>query len=415
MEVRFIGQGYNTAVGTSVAEQLIAALRSPQYHTFKCLVAFASLRGVSAISQHIRNTNIDNFRIIVGIDQKGTSMEALQELLSWEVPIFVYHTRSPIIFHPKIYLFEGNERALAIIGSNNFTERGLVQNIEASVLISIDKARDGNSFLEEIETYFSPIIVGEARNLHTLTNELIERLVSARKVPTEAQRRALYSKDGTTNDAGGEIDPLDDLFTAVTLQEPPDDFIPSRRPTTAATSTEINYRVEAIGRDEAVALNEIIANDWSYNLNDNVLVAEIGGPARWQQANFPKVVFENFFGAEAGNNNYTISLRQITEEGNIQDIETRQAVSVRSQNYRFELGASGGLQYPNEGRPIAVFIRLGNQRFLYMLSMPNNVTHGELNNFLEEHYTGSSHHLKRVNTIVEQLQESCENLPFWQL
>lgn len=33
-----------------------------------------------------------NIKVILGIDQKGTSKEALEEVLSWGVKSYIYHT-----------------------------------------------------------------------------------------------------------------------------------------------------------------------------------------------------------------------------------------------------------------------------------------------------------------------------------
>jgi HKD family nuclease len=156
MEIRFIGQGYNQAIGSSVAQELINALGNRDFTSFKCLVAFASVSGVSALTPHIQNSHIRTHRIIVGIDQKGTSKEALEELLNWRTDVFVYYTRQNIIFHPKIYLFEGNERALIIVGSNNFTQRGLVENIEGSFVVEINKAVDSRRILDDVENVLAP-------------------------------------------------------------------------------------------------------------------------------------------------------------------------------------------------------------------------------------------------------------------
>lgn len=54
-----------------------------------------------------------------------------------------------------------------------------------------------------------------------------------------------------------------------------------------------------------------------------MLIAEIGGGPRWKQVNFPVEIFENFFGAERGNNSYNIELINIAQNGSLGDIEIR--------------------------------------------------------------------------------------------
>ena len=108
MDTIIIGQGYNIGEDTSVAKELIKQFESKRYDSFTCLVAFASYGGVSALTRYIKEGKERgmNIKIILGIDQKGTSKEALDEVLSWGVDAKIYHTNSKNIFHPKVYLFE---------------------------------------------------------------------------------------------------------------------------------------------------------------------------------------------------------------------------------------------------------------------------------------------------------------------
>ena len=46
--------------------------------------------------------------MVVGVDQKATSKEALDLLLALGINTKVYYTESDVIFHPKIYVFDGS-------------------------------------------------------------------------------------------------------------------------------------------------------------------------------------------------------------------------------------------------------------------------------------------------------------------
>ena len=83
MDTIIIGQGYNIGEDTSVAKELIKQFESKRYDSFTCLVAFASYGGVSALTRYIKEGKEKgmNIKIILGIDQKGTSKEALDEVL----------------------------------------------------------------------------------------------------------------------------------------------------------------------------------------------------------------------------------------------------------------------------------------------------------------------------------------------
>ena len=108
MDTVIIGQGYNLQENTSVGKELIEQFNSKRYDSFTCLVAFASYGGITALSPYIKKEKERGVKIkvILGVDQKGTSKEALEEVLSWNVDSKIYHTQSINIFHPKIYLFE---------------------------------------------------------------------------------------------------------------------------------------------------------------------------------------------------------------------------------------------------------------------------------------------------------------------
>ena len=137
METIIIGQGYNIEEDSSVGKELVKHFESNVYDSFTCLVAFASYGGVSALTKYIEEGKAKGmkFKVVLGFDQKGTSKEALEEVLAWNVDARIFHTSSKNIFHPKVYLFENRDIFTLIVGSNNLTVPGLVQNIECSLLI----------------------------------------------------------------------------------------------------------------------------------------------------------------------------------------------------------------------------------------------------------------------------------------
>lgn len=137
METIIIGQGYNIEEDSSVGKELVKQFESNVYDSFTCLVAFASYGGVSALTKYIEEGKAKGMKIkvVLGVDQKATSKEALEEVLTWDVDARIYHTSSNNIFHPKVYLFENRDIFTLIVGSSNLTVPGLVQNIECSLLI----------------------------------------------------------------------------------------------------------------------------------------------------------------------------------------------------------------------------------------------------------------------------------------
>ncbi len=197
MKITFLGQGFESESNFSVGKQLIKFFSEKNFHTFICISAFASQSGVIGISKHLKKAkkHLKEISIITGIDQKGTSKEALEILLSMKINSFVFYQPSNTIFHPKIYLFEGEKKSELIIGSSNLTSYGLFSNVESSLLISIDNSVVADrKIIEQLKTYFKGLFDFSDPNLTKLSKKIINDLVKAKLVPTEAERKVAYDK-----------------------------------------------------------------------------------------------------------------------------------------------------------------------------------------------------------------------------
>ncbi len=371
MDTKIIGQGYNLDADTSVAKELIEQFNSKRYDSFTCLVAFASYGGVSALTPYImaekeRGVKV---KVILGIDQKGTSKEALEEVLSWGVESKIYHTQSVNIFHPKIYLFENTDIFTLIIGSNNLTTMGLVKNIECSLLIK--DAKGEHSVHNDFYVYWKSILDGADVNLMPITQKLIDDLYAEKLIPTESERTGKYDngRDKTANSSKHIT------FNGTKIQRNPEGFVPKGRQVKVKriTKTENESNPGKPIIEESIPVN-----------GEEVLIAEIGGGPRWKQVNFPVEIFENFFGAERGNNFYNIELINIAQDGTLGDVETRQAVSVKSHNYRFEIHCkeTAGTYPGNINRPIGLFIKIDNDKFLYQVLLHDHPAYKKIKKYL---------------------------------
>lgn len=374
MDTKIIGQGYNLDADTSVAKELIEQFNSKRYDTFTCLVAFASYGGISALTPYIlaekeRGVKV---KVILGIDQKGTSKEALEEVLSWDVESKIYHTQSVNIFHPKIYLFENTDIFTLIVGSNNLTTMGLVKNIECSLLIR--DAKGEHSVHNDFYIYWKSILDGADVNLMSITQELIDSLYEDKLIPTESERTDRYDngRDIITNSKRNLS------FNGAKIQRNPEGFVPKRRQVKAK-------RVIKVKNESNPSQPIVTTSEESLLINgEEVLIAEIGGGPRWKQVNFPVEIFENFFGAERGDNSYNIKLMNISQDGTLGETEIRQAVSVRSHNYRFEIHCTetDGAYPGNNKRPIGLFIKIDNNQFLYQVLLYNHPAYKKIKKYL---------------------------------
>ena len=294
METIIIGQGYNIEEDSSVGKELVKQFESNIYDSFTCLVAFASYSGVSALTKHIEEgkTRGMKIKVVLGVDQKGTSKEALEEVLSWKVDARIFHTSSNNIFHPKVYLFENRDIFTLIVGSNNLTVPGLVQNIECSLLIK--DTIDPSSVHDDFYRYWKGILEGTETHLYPVTKKLIEDLYKDKIITSEEQRSSRYD-DGTDKKEGQKKVAIE--FKKSLIQKFPEGFRPKRLVKVKQVKTTKKERKEI---EKSIAIGS------------SILIAEIPKAGnRWKQANFSQDVFEFFFGAKKGDNSYKVKLTNI--------------------------------------------------------------------------------------------------------
>lgn len=349
--------------------------------------AFVSATGVElcfgdpALSELSTNGSFD---LIVGVDQitNAKALAALQDIHDRN-PTFVSKAylspKTGMIFHPKFVWFRKDQGGTLVLGSGNLTLNGLRRNCEAFVLVELNE-EEMIAFIERWNLWREDV---DARLLPIDSAVVVEQAERNRK-------RAVYIRSQG-----------DDPEAAV-IDEP---------------QIEEDKHLEQAGNAKpavAAAAEDAELDDWAVSDVQEVLVAEIPKSSnRWKQANFDKHSFEDFFGATAGDNAHRVLLKHIADDGTAGHIESRPSVSVASQNYRFELNAAAHLTYPNDGRPIGVFVKLTTRMFLYALAMPGSAYYDELNTWVEDNYEGRADRMKRLRTNVGLLKQSVPDLPLW--
>lgn len=153
---------YDSASGASLLHRVIAELESGNWTRFRAAIAFAKSSGnyrelVSALVKFAKSSGTIELTFgadTFGANTKGSDMEAVEVLVNelHEYPsarIFAYHEQGRT-FHPKIYLFDNSQhkKALVVIGSSNWSYGGLINNIEANVLVHLDLSKS-----EHLETF----------------------------------------------------------------------------------------------------------------------------------------------------------------------------------------------------------------------------------------------------------------------
>ena len=292
------------------------------------------------------------FDLIVGIDDitNDKTLQALhtlsQEVNNLRVRVF-HHNFSGATFHPKFCWFRHRRGGILVTGSGNLTARGLRGNWEAFTI--------------------STLSIAEINEIEQQWKDWVQSHLGWLKAPDDQA-----------------------VIERAKLNKPKKRIRPVVEP-------------EAIEVEEDVSDVDDISSD-TPQLSDPVLIAEIPrGGNRWNQANFDLETFRNFFDVQEGITQ-RILLQHVNNDGTLGNLESRPSVSVRSQNYRFELEAAAGLDYPDQGRPIGVFLRIATRSFRYKLLMPNDPGHSNMVTFLDDNWEGRADRLRRIVTNIETLQ-----------
>ena len=173
-------------LGRILAERLDS---SPRRVVFvSAFVGLQTIMRIKAQALELKASGSD-IRFVLGIDLGGTSQEVLKELLGWEIDVRIVKHRIPgHTFHPKLYLFQWEDRAEIIVGSNNVTEGGFFGNYEVAARVSYnlpDDADEFNTVCRKLARFTNP----DGPTAYVLTEPFYQRLVANHEVPTEEEAR----------------------------------------------------------------------------------------------------------------------------------------------------------------------------------------------------------------------------------
>lgn len=220
MNIRFLGQGFTDISDESVGQLIVDSLTNDAFNQFTAIVAFASEGGVRSIIDHIENAkkHLTNIEFYIGVDQQATSHEALNLLLESGIDPYIYHTVSHIIFHPKIYIFEGEKQGKIIVGSSNLTVQGLFQNMEASLIVDFEMNNNqGINLLNQIKNHYRFLLDKTAPNVQLLTKDLIQQLIDAEVIPREQKRRTTSQTKSKSPQNQQLLSEVKKIFPAVSI------------------------------------------------------------------------------------------------------------------------------------------------------------------------------------------------------
>lgn len=363
MEYEFHLQDPTSAQTVYLFEAIVAAARGAT--TCDGMFAFASRAGVDAL---IADAEVQSLlqrgaiNLLVGIDAV-TNRHTLERLRDLEaahgrLSVRVFWNQTPGLFHPKPAMFRyADGRRSLIVGSGNLTPGGLRQNFEAFSIIRVGARErlDLGSWDRFRQSH--------ARNIRAIDDEALER----------AARNIIRGGRGRPR---AEIEP--DAVVAAAVP---------------------------IGGE---ALPEQLAEIAS---TDRVLVSLVPSAGnRWHQVHFNHDVMDDFFRITP-NSSQRLYLTEVMHDGTSGEQETRPYVlSTANSNPKVELASHHGAPYPNDGRPIAVFRETQARAFDYMLLMPGDDGHGQMDRLLTRlPHIGKG--LARVITDVAELRRDWPTCP----
>ena len=141
-------------------------------------MAYVSVDGVNEFYKAMKGKRVN---LVCNIDLGSTTLLAIKKLLALKAEVKIYRPASGI-FHPKLWLFGKTRKPKKfVIGSANFTKRGVQQNTEAGVLVSTpDIVNDAYNFFQRL---------WDSALAETVTLDTIDPLIDSAKERERQQRK----------------------------------------------------------------------------------------------------------------------------------------------------------------------------------------------------------------------------------
>jgi len=191
---------HNPAGTKRLGDLLIDNLNNQTWSSFRAAIAFAKRSGVKHVAFHLTEfAKRAHVKISLGLDQCGTSYEAVEDLLKTLGSIgelWLFHNEAPgnPTFHPKLYLFSNAQAAECFVGSGNLTEGGLFTNYEVFVRLQLDRTNHADElFLQEAEHVLDLWSEADAGTARRADAALIADLKAKGYLPSEAEIQRVRS------------------------------------------------------------------------------------------------------------------------------------------------------------------------------------------------------------------------------
>jgi len=200
---------------------LEANFDDPKYTEFRMAVAFSKIHPFLKLDDKIKawKQQGKSLKGIFGIDHKGTSYQALEYALHNFNEAYLLHAKHST-FHPKLYMFLGNEYATFFYGSNNLTPGGIETNFEGGTIISININDDASIFKNGLDC-FDDLLPDKLSCSIKMDEENLTRLFKAGLLINEADPSTKRSRrTQSTKEEHGASDTINDIFGILSIKPP---------------------------------------------------------------------------------------------------------------------------------------------------------------------------------------------------
>lgn len=214
-----------------VGDILNNAIAADESARFRFAVAYMRTSGLERLSVSIEALLNRGGRVsgVVGIDDSITSIEALEMLREFSSDSTIFYTVSGYIYHPKLYLIDGEKFAIAIVGSSNLTRDGLFRNVELATSIYLDfESRTDFETYKRFDTFLNELLNTGNPNIQLVENDAISKLTAAGLIKHEFESREPGPSLRATRSRQPQQDILD-LFPPLQIPvAPPGRKVPSK-------------------------------------------------------------------------------------------------------------------------------------------------------------------------------------------
>ncbi len=330
MKLDFVVQDPTHAGTTYLYEAILDAVR--QAREWRGLYAFATRDGIDQLIEDRVVQDMMNgggkVGLVVGIDSvtNRVALERMQELEQCyrNFRASVFWNESSALFHPKVSNFvlaDGGK--ILIVGSGNLTPGGLRGNFEAYAIVRMGREEEVNvdAFGEFLERH--------AGRIRSIDEEVLER----------AAKNVGFSGTKASGVAATGILP---------------------RPTATVTRSRRD-----VGRTTS---------------RNAVLIAQVPrAGARWAQVHFNAYVVREYF-CLRDLETQRVFLTRVSADTTRGEVEARACVysAGSNRNHKIEVRAAKGLDYPQSGRPVLIFLARQLRVYDYMLLMPGDEGYGRI-------------------------------------